>query len=239
MTSYLEFSVAQPIIVLSWYGSSFLLIAPVIAASFHLRVPRSDQVFTQTFYYTTFAAGLYFIISTLMFVSVCRAYSEHYSREFKRTIGQLSLMRRALWFKFYLLGGAAIFKRIKDWTLLDTLYWADYTILTIGIGDFAPKTHLGRSLLFPFTVRGVIILGLHTSIKSFFSDRERKKLRVIIAKKHLDFLKHEASKKNNPPFSTLPKGKNRESIENRKHPLSKDEFHIMRSIQIKVAQRHR
>lgn len=47
----------------------------------------------------------------------------------------------------------------------------------MGIGDYAPETHLGRSLLFPFAIGGIVILGLVvSSIRSLVLDRGKKKM---------------------------------------------------------------
>lgn len=49
--------------------------------------------------------------------------------------------------------------------------------MTVGIGDYAPETHLGRSLLFPFAIGGIVILGLVvSSIRSLVLDRGKKKM---------------------------------------------------------------
>ena len=73
---------------------------------------------------------------------------------------------------------------MEGWSFLDAVYWADVTILTVGIGEFTPHTHLGRSLLFPYAIGGVCVLGLVVgSIHGFLGDRKRKRLRVLIGKK--------------------------------------------------------
>jgi potassium channel subfamily K, other eukaryote len=146
MGGYLRFIIAQPIVILGWYLSSFLLISLVIWVSLN-QAPRGNTL-SQAFYYAIFAAVLYFIISSLMVISLCGAYFGHYSQYFLLSMGQMPLMAQTISFAVYLLGGAAIFARIEDWLFLDSVYWADYTILTVGIGEIAPKTHLGRSLLF-------------------------------------------------------------------------------------------
>jgi potassium channel subfamily K, other eukaryote len=86
MGSYLSFAIAQPAVVIGWYVSSFILtiLAIVVSSS------PSDHAFAQAFYYALFAAGLHFIVATLMVVSVYGAYSGHYRRQFKLTMGQLS-----------------------------------------------------------------------------------------------------------------------------------------------------
>ncbi len=43
------------------------------------------------------------------------------------------------------MAGAAIFARVENRSYLDALFWEDSTILTVGLGDYAPKTHIGRT----------------------------------------------------------------------------------------------
>lgn len=186
MARRVRFAIAQPVTICGFYVASFLLIALVaVASSYHFREPGvKDQALTQAFYYANFAAGLYFIIATLMCITVYGAYAGHYNNEFKLTISQRTLMLQTISFMFYLLLGALIYSKIEGWKFLDALYWADFTCLTIGIGDFAPATHLGRSLLFPYAIGGIVILGLVVgSIRSLVLDRGKKKMSARMTEK--------------------------------------------------------
>lgn len=58
----------------------------------------------------------------------------------------------------YILARAAVLSHIEGWRYLNTVYWADITVITIGFGDIKPKTHLARSLLLPYAAGGVVIL---------------------------------------------------------------------------------
>jgi potassium channel subfamily K, other eukaryote len=84
-----------------------------------------------------------------------------------------------------LLLGALVYSHIEAWKFLDAVYWADFTLLTIGIGDdYTPETHLGRGLLFPFAMGGIIILGLVVgSIRSMILERGKKKLAARLTEK--------------------------------------------------------
>lgn len=83
------------------------------------------------------------------------AYKGHYDKEFQLTMSQRTLMLQTISFLVYLLAGAAVYSHIENWPFLDAVYWADFTLLTVGIGDFSPMTHLGRGLLFPFAIGGI------------------------------------------------------------------------------------
>lgn len=185
MARRVRFSIAQPITISGFYVASVLLIALIAVASHHLHAPGvQDQGLTQAFYYAIFAAGLYFIIASLMCITVYGAYAGHYSKEFKLTVSQRTLMLQTISFMVYLLLGALIYRKIEGWKFLDAVYWADFTCLTIGIGDFAPATHLGRSLMFPYAIGGIVILGLVVgSIRSLVLDRGKKKMSARMTEK--------------------------------------------------------
>ena len=177
MARRLSFSIAQPITILGWYISSLLLIADLSSVIHIVKVPEKRRALTQAFYYAIFAAGLYFIIASLMVITVYGAWKGHYSKEFKLTMSQRTLMLQTISFMIYMLGGAAVYAKIEGWQFLDAVYFTNYTLLTVGIGDYAPLTHLGRGLLFPYAIGGIVILGLVIgSIRSLVLERGKKKL---------------------------------------------------------------
>lgn len=186
MAGRVSFSIAQPITIIGFWLASILLIALIAVASHAFHAPGvQDQALTQAYYYAIFAAGLYQIISYLMCVTVYGAYRGHYSKEFKLTMAQRTLMLQTIAFLVYQLLGALVFSHIEGWKFLDAVYWADFTSLTIGIGaDYVPKTHLGRGLLFPFAIGGITILGLVVgSIRSLVLERGKKKMAARLTEK--------------------------------------------------------
>jgi len=56
-----------------------------------------------------------------------------------------------------------------NWSYVNGLYFADVTILTIGFGDIVCTSDVGRGLVFPYAVGGIIILGLVISSLSRFA----------------------------------------------------------------------
>lgn len=90
-------------------------------------------------------------------------------------------MLQTIIFCFYLLGGAAVYSKVEGWRFLDAVYFADYTLLTIGVGNFSPSTHLGRGLLFPYAIGGIIILGLIiSSIRTLMLENGKQKIGNIL-----------------------------------------------------------
>ncbi len=228
----LPFTVANTLIISGWYISSFLLTSIIVAASYLPRGPSTSKVaFTQAVYYAIMAAALQVTIATMMLIAAWGAYTGRHGREFKLTMGQRTLMLQTVSFVIYLLGGAAVFSRIEGWAFLDAVYWADYTLLTIGIGNYAPATHLGRILLFPYATGGIVTLGLlvgsiysmglqqgkkRFAARMFEQERERMVKRIDQGKLHLT------------PFST---GHDRKR--------QQEEFVLMRRVQEKAGQRRR
>jgi potassium channel subfamily K, other eukaryote len=178
------------IVITGWLISSILLAsAAAIASQDYVLQPQHNTTFSQAFFFACYAAGLYFVISLLMIISVLGDRLGYYRDESRWVRHEYDLAYQTIIFKVYILAGAAVFSHVESWNYLDTVFWAITTILTIGLGDFAPKTHLGRSLLFPFAAAGVIQLGIVVgSIQSFTTQRRKRKLRRMIQNKRELFL---------------------------------------------------
>ncbi|TRX94329.1 hypothetical protein FHL15_004796 [Xylaria flabelliformis] len=253
MTKRVRFSIAQPVTIVGWYISSILLIALCATASGPLLMqPEAEYVWSQAFYYGLFAAILYFIVASLMVVTVWGAQAGHYPKDFELTMSQRTLMLQTILFLGYLLLGALVFSHIEGWLYLDAVYWADVTLFTVGLGDVALQTKLGRGLMIPYALIGITTLGLVIgSIRSLILDRgksrldarmlEKKRRRIVrrlmrsskgkvlepISEKDTDYypeLKNENSSQMSP----------RAELE-RRH----DEFHLMRKIQDQASTRRR
>jgi potassium channel subfamily K len=69
-------------------------------------------------------------------------------------------MLQSILLLIYLLLGAYMFSEIESWNYLDTVYWTVVTLFTVGFGDYHPVTDLGRAILIPFSLAGIISLGL-------------------------------------------------------------------------------
>ncbi|KKY21340.1 putative potassium channel [Phaeomoniella chlamydospora] len=246
MARRIPFSVAQPITILGFYAASFLLIAIIsIFGGGYLEAPRVKvQALTQAYYYATYAAGLYFIIASLMIFNVWGAYRGHYGREFKLTVSQRTLMLQTISYLTWLLLGALVFSKLEKWQYLDAVYFANFTLLTVGIGDYSPSTHAGRSFLFPYAVGGIVILGLVVgSVRSLVLDRGKEKMDARnfektrkavlkrLTKEDRNPLKRGQAlatnlRRRHPTFTLDPKYDSNDELQRRKA-----EFHIMRDIQ--------
>jgi potassium channel subfamily K len=253
MARRVRFSIAQPVTIIGWYVSSFALIGLTACAAGPLKIePSASHAFTQAYYYAIIAAVLYFLVATLMVVTVWGAYKGHYDKEFQLTMSQRTLMLQTISYLVYLLCGAAVYSHIEGWPYLDAVYYANFTLLTIGIGDFSPTTHLGRGLLFPFAIGGIIILGLVIgSIRSLVLERGKVKMGArMVEKERRRLIKRMESKKkgeilepineDKPPLSPVSSQTLKEnpgSLNERQR--REQEFNLMRQIQEEAATKRR
>lgn len=242
MARRLSFSIAQPLTIAGWYLASILLIALVAVTSYGLKLPPGqDRGLTQAFYYAIIAAALYFIIATLMIFTVYGAFRGHYPREFELTTSQRTLMLQTIVFMVYLLAGAAVYAKVESWKFLDAVYFAQFTLLTIGIGDIAPLTHLGRSLLFPYAIGGIVILGLVIgSIRSLVLDRGKKKMDSrMLEKKRERLVKQMKTSDDVTKLTPLSNEKEAREAGMSEYERRKQEFELMRTIQNQASVRQR
>jgi len=163
MVGRLRFAWAQPITIIGFMLASIILIVlvSITSRSAFLPGPPAEFALTQAWYYACWAAGLYFIITVLMLITVYGALTEKFPRQFELNGSQRTLMLQTTAFMLYLIGGAAIYTQLEGWSYPDAVFWADFTLLTIGFGTpLVPKSHAGRSLLFPYLFGGLIAVGL-------------------------------------------------------------------------------
>lgn len=254
MTKRVRFSIAQPITIVGWYISSLLLVALCATAGGPLLPQHNvgELVWSQAFYYGLFAAVLYFIVASLMAITFWGASTGHYSKDFELTMSQRTLMLQTIAFLAYLLLGALVFSHIEGWLYLDAVYWADVTLFTVGLGDLTPKTNLGRGLMIPYALIGIITLGLVIgSIRSLMLDRGKKRLDArMLEKKRRRFVQHlvrdgkgeilepitEQHPDDSPELKSYDNSTTTPQAElQRRHT----EFHLMRKIQDRVSKRRR
>lgn len=185
MTRRLSFTIAQPVTIVGWYISSFALIALTATASGPLVIqPSEDFIWSQAFYYGIYSAVLYFLVASLMVVTYACALAGRYPKDFMLTPSQRTLMLQTIMFLLYLEVGALVFCKIEGWMYLDAVYWAAVTLFTVGFGDIYATTVLGRSLLMPFSLVGIISLGLVIgSIRSLVLDRGKTRLGARMVEK--------------------------------------------------------
>ncbi|KIM36518.1 hypothetical protein M413DRAFT_31571 [Hebeloma cylindrosporum] len=179
----IRYSIAQPITIILWYISSIFLAVAIGILYQEKRHARDKSliVFTQSYFYALISSVLHFGLSTLLLISTLGSYVFHaYPPSFSTlTAPQRTLMLQTISFSVYLTIGGAVFSAIEGWEFVDGLYWADYTLLTIGLGtDFPLTKTLARMLLIPYAAIGITLIGLVvTSVRGLVL--ERVKTRVV------------------------------------------------------------
>ena len=150
-------------------------------------------------------------------------------------------MLQTISFMIYMVGGAGVYAKIEGWMFLDALYFTNYTLLTVGIGDYAPSTHLGRGLLFPYAIGGIVILGLVIgSIRSLVLDRGKKKLgsRMVEKKREL-LLKRMAKRNKTEKLNPIQSKQHAEEVGMSERERRQAEFELMREIQQQASTRQK
>jgi voltage-gated potassium channel len=73
--------------------------------------------------------------------------------------------------------GTVFYHKIEGWRWLDSFYFSVITLATVGYGDFAPKTDLGKifTVIYIFTGLG-ILLGFVNPIGEYIVDRRFEKI---------------------------------------------------------------
>jgi potassium channel subfamily K len=129
---------------------------------------RPGETYSQGFWHAIIAATLYLIGSMMLMVNMLGYFLGHYPQHFDLDDDQRTLILQTMMFFFWLAGGAAVFSKVCGWRYADALYFCDVTVLTVGFGDYVGTNDVGRGLVFPYSVIGIIFLGLMiNSIRKF------------------------------------------------------------------------
>ncbi|KAF1977624.1 voltage-gated potassium channel, partial [Bimuria novae-zelandiae CBS 107.79] len=141
----------------------FGLAGLLIAAHFSTQPQKwsTKTKFTQAYYYAIFSSALSFTTLLSVVLHGLGVIRKYYAKQTKWDTNQRALFRQSISLTLYLLIGSVIFARIEGWAFLDALFWAEFTLLTIGLGgEFTTKTTLGRTLLLPYAILGMVLVAL-------------------------------------------------------------------------------
>ncbi|CAK3782125.1 related to potassium channel [Lecanosticta acicola] len=248
MAKRLKFTIAQPMTIVGFILAGILLVADIAAinssSDYYITDPQAQpaarHALTSAYYYAIFAAAVYLLVGLLMCFTVYGAHAGHYKRDFDLTPAQRTLMLQTISFMFYLLLGALVFSHIEGWKYLDGVYWAQVTLLTVGLGDYSPQTTVGRGLLFPFAIGGILIVGLVVgSIRSLVLERGKEKIAARITEKRRENAVHNVDKrKQTVKISWFAQANFRTDPSLTPAQRREEEFHVMRKVQL-AAERER
>lgn len=167
-TRRIRYIVALPVTIILWYFATGILMAITISMNEFVPPHYPEQVYSQGFWHAVIAACLYLVSSMVLMLNMLGYFLGHYPQHFELSDDQRNLILQTMMFFFWLAGGAAVFAKTEGWSFVDSLYFCDVTVLTVGFGDFHPINDVGRGLVFPYSVGGIIILGLMiSSIRGF------------------------------------------------------------------------
>ncbi|KAI9870372.1 MAG: Potassium channel [Pleopsidium flavum] len=167
-TRRIRYILALPMTIVLWYFATGILIAIMVAMNEYIPPIRPQQTYSQGFWHAVIAAALYLFSAMILMVNMLGYFLGHYPQHFELSEEQRNLILQTMMFFIWLAGGGGVFAKVCDWKYVDALYFCDVTILTVGFGDFAAPNDVGRGLVFPYSVGGIIILGLVvSSIRQF------------------------------------------------------------------------
>jgi potassium channel subfamily K len=194
-TGRVRYIIALPASIIFFYIATGILVAITLCMHIYFAPVAPFETYTQGFWYAIIAAVFYFFISMLQMVNLLGYMLGKYPQSFDLTDSQRTLILQTMLFFIWLAGGSAVFSEVEkkygsqgvNWSFVNSLYFCDVTILTVGFGDLYPTTDIGRGLVFPFSVGGIIFLGLViTSISNFASELSEDK----VIKKHIERSRH-------------------------------------------------
>lgn len=126
----------------------------------HVPPKPPGQAYSQGFWHSVLASLLYIVGSFLLSINMIGYFKGHYPQNFELDNDQRTLILQTMSFFFWLAGGSGVFCALEGFTYADSLYYAQVSVLTIGFGDFVPKTDAGKGFLFVFQFIGIIFLAL-------------------------------------------------------------------------------
>ncbi|RDI80392.1 hypothetical protein Vi05172_g9571 [Venturia inaequalis] len=159
-TQRVRYLIALPFSIILWFFACFLLVGDLLAVHIHAAPVGPTQIYSGGFWYGIAAASMYLILTALLMLNLLGFIRGHYPRHFELTEDQRTLIVQTMLFFIWLAGGAAVYSRLEGWRFIDALYYVDVTVLTVGFGDLYPSENAGRALLIPYSVIGIIMLGL-------------------------------------------------------------------------------
>ena len=82
--------------------------------------------------------------------------------------------------------GTLVYHFVEGWSYIDSIYFSVVTLTTIGFGDFAPKTDVGKIFTILYIIAGIgMILSFINTIQHHYTYMRHKERRQILKNKGL------------------------------------------------------
>ncbi|CAI7585055.1 unnamed protein product [Penicillium glandicola] len=159
-TQIVRYIIALPVTIILWFIAAGILCGITSGTAIYAPPVGIDRVYSQAYWSAVIAAILYFVLSVVLMINMLGYFLGKYPQHFALTDEQRTLILQMTALVVWLLIGAAIFKRVLGISFADALYFSDVTVLTLGYGDIIAVNAVGRGLIWPYAVIGIIILGL-------------------------------------------------------------------------------
>ncbi|KAF1997791.1 voltage-gated potassium channel [Amniculicola lignicola CBS 123094] len=162
-TNRIRYIISLPMTIMLWIISCGILIGDLAAMHVYNRPVAPFETYSGGFWFAISAASFYFLLASILIINLLGYIRGHYPQYFDLTEDQRTLIIQTMFYFIWLAGGAGIYARLEGWQFIDSLYYCNVTILTIGFGDLYPTRTVTRALLIPFSLGGIIMLGLVVS----------------------------------------------------------------------------
>ncbi|KAK9459625.1 uncharacterized protein V1516DRAFT_628780 [Lipomyces oligophaga] len=163
-TGRIRYGISQTISISGFFAASMILLGLVISEgerSNIVSVGSHEAVgLSQGFWSGVITAILYFLLSALLSLNEIGHMLGLYPPLFVLTSSQRTLILQNLSLVVWIGAGGGLFSHLLGITYANGVYFCVVSVLTIGLGDFHPTHDLGRALLLPYAVVGVLMLGL-------------------------------------------------------------------------------
>ncbi|RDW93379.1 potassium channel family protein [Aspergillus mulundensis] len=157
----LRYSISLPLVLCSSIVAWASLTSALIATHITHRPLPDNQLYAPSFWAAVIAAVLYFVLSLLVALHILACHlGAHHPATGALPQKQRALVLQAFAFVIWLAIGGVVFSQSIEISYADAVYFSTVTVLTIGLGDITPGSALGRGLVFPYAVVGIVLLGL-------------------------------------------------------------------------------
>ncbi|NNC82867.1 MAG: two pore domain potassium channel family protein [Flavobacteriales bacterium] len=77
---------------------------------------------------------------------------------------------------FIIATGTVVYHYLEEWSWVDSLYFSVVTLTTIGYGDFAPQTDMGKLFTIIYIILGLgMILGFINAVYEHYRNRSERR----------------------------------------------------------------